>query len=146
MTVQVSTGLRTKLLDTNSLRSLLNLGKILVYSGAPPATADAAPTGTLLLTVTNNSTGTGLTFAASASAGAITKNLGETWSGSCVSTNTAGYYRFVQASDSGALSTTDCRIQGSVGTAGADLNLTTTSLINGTTYNVDNYSVGLPTL
>lgn len=146
MTFQASTGLRTKMLDTSPLRTLLNLGFIKVYTGAPPASADAAPTGTLLLTISNNAGGTGLTFNAAAAAGAISKNSGETWSGNAVASGTAGYYRFVQAGDSGALSTTDCRVQGLCGVAASELNLTTTSLINTTLYSVDAYSIGLPTL
>lgn len=147
MTIQVSTGLRNTMLATSPLRTALNLGFLNIYSGPVPATADAAPTGaTLLLQITNNSTATGLTFAAAASGGAITKNLSETWANNAVATGTAAFFRFVSSTDTGALSTTDCRIQGSVNTSGADLNMTTTSLVSTTNYSISSFSVTLPTL
>jgi len=40
--LKASTGLRTKLLDTGSLKSILDGGVINIYSGPVPATADAA--------------------------------------------------------------------------------------------------------
>ena len=144
MALQVSTGLRTAMLGSNPLTTVLNLGKILIYTGTPPTTADAAPTGTLLCTITNNSTATGITFA-TASAGTIAKNGSETWSGVNSSTGTAGYYRHVSSTDTGALSTTDCRLQGVVSTAGAEMNLSNTALTSGATQTVDYYVVSLPT-
>jgi hypothetical protein len=55
MTLRLSTSLRNQVLSGGSLKDTLNGGKILIYSGAQPATADAAPTGTLLATITANS-------------------------------------------------------------------------------------------
>jgi phage tail sheath gpL-like len=55
MTLRISTALRNHVLSGGSLKDTLNGGKILIYSGAQPATADAAPTGTLLATITANS-------------------------------------------------------------------------------------------
>ncbi len=146
MTIKASTGLRNKLLDTSPLRTLFNLGSIKWYSGTPPDTADMAPTGTLLNTITNNSTGTGITFEAAAASGEIAKKASETWSGVCGSSGTVGYYRLVGSADTGALSTTEPRIQGSVGLAGADLNLPVVAITSTNTYSIDNYAVGLPTL
>ncbi len=55
MTARISTGLRNFLSESGSLKDALHGGKILVYSGSQPTTADAAPTGTLLCTFTDNS-------------------------------------------------------------------------------------------
>jgi len=55
MALRISTALRDFLLQHGSLKNALQNGKILVYSGAQPATADAAPTGTLLCVYTDNS-------------------------------------------------------------------------------------------
>lgn len=54
MTARISTGLRNFLAESGSLKDALQGGKILVYSGSQPTTADAAPTGTLLCTFTDN--------------------------------------------------------------------------------------------
>lgn len=148
MTLKASTALRNKLLDTNPFRTIFNLGFIKIYDGPVPASADAAldAANHLLDTISNNGGGTGLTFASAASGGAITKTLAETWSGVAIASGTATFYRLVTPTDTGALSTTEARLQGSVGTSGADLNMTTVSLNSSTSYAVDAYSVALPTL
>lgn len=55
MTLRLSSGLRNHLLNGGSLKNALSGGKLLIYSGSQPTTADAAPTGTLLCTITDNS-------------------------------------------------------------------------------------------
>lgn len=55
MTLRLSTALRSIVLDGGSVKDALQGGKLLIYSGAQPATADAAPTGTLLATITTSS-------------------------------------------------------------------------------------------
>lgn len=148
MTVKASTGLRNKLLDTSPLRTIFSGGYLLLYAGPVPSSADDAIVGgthTLLCDVRNNNTTTGITFASSASGGSITKNLSETWSRAAANTGTATFYRLVASTDTGASSTTEARLQGSIGTSGADLNLTTTSLNASTVYTIDTFSVSLPT-
>ena len=144
MTIKISTGLRNKLMDTGSLKSVMAGGLIKIYSGAEPADADAAATGTLLCTISLNSTGTGINFDTAAVAGVISKAPAETWSGNNASTGTAGYFRHVAAGDDGTLSTTQARIQGRVSTVGADLNLSSVSLVSGAPQAIDYYSVTLP--
>jgi hypothetical protein len=146
MTMKLSTGLRNKMLDTGSLKSIFAAGFIKIYSGSAPADADAAVTGTLLCTISISSGGTGINFAASAASGVLQKNGSEVWSGVNAATGTAGYFRHVAAGDTGASSTTEARIQGSVATAGGELNLTSVSLTSGATQTIDFYSIALPTL
>jgi hypothetical protein len=148
MALKASTALRNKLLDTNPFKTIFNLGFLKIYDGPVPATADAGLDGAnhLLVTISNNSTGTGLTFAAAAAAGALTKTLAETWSGAAITNGTASFYRLVTPTDTGATSTTEARLQGTIATSGADLNMTTVSLVTSTTYPVDSFSVSLPTL
>lgn len=149
MSVKASTGLRNKLLDTSPLKTIFNLGYLLLYAGPVPDSADDAIVGgthTLLCDVRNNNTTTGITFASTASGGAITKNLSETWSRAAGNTGTATFYRLVTSSDTGAASTSEARVQGTIGTSGADLNLTTTSLVSATIYTIDSFSLSLPTL
>ena len=144
MAIKTSTGLRTGMLGGTGFNEAMTLGSIKIYSGTPPATADAAPTGTLLCTITNNSTATGLTFA-TPSGGTILKASAETWSGNNVASGTAGYYRLVSATDTGALSTTEARVQGTVSTSGGDMNLSDTALVSGAPQRIDFYSFTLPT-
>lgn len=145
MAIKASLGLRNKMLDTNSFDALMNLGFIRIFTGAGPASADDAATGTLLVIISLNSTGTGISFATTASAGTIQKAAAEVWSGVNAATGTAGYYRFVAPGDTGAASSTEARIQGTVGTAGADLNLSSVALISGATQTIDFFSVAFPT-
>ena len=55
MTLRLSTGLRNAVLDNGSIKDALQGGKILIYTGVQPATADTAPSGTLLATITGAS-------------------------------------------------------------------------------------------
>lgn len=141
MSEKMSTGLCNKLLDTNPLKTVFNLGFINVYAGTVPGTADASiGAATLLCTVSNASTMTGLTFASSASGGVLPKNASETWTGVNAAGGDATFYRLVGSADTGASSTTEPRIQGTVGTGGADMNLGTVTLVNGATFTVNYFT------
>lgn len=145
MALKASTGLRNKLLDTNPFKTIFNLGFLDIYAGSVPADADTSIGGaTLLVHICNNNTTTGLTFAAAASGGAITKNLSETWSKAAAGTGTATFWRLVAAGDDGTTSTTQARIQGTVGLAGADLNLASLSFTATTVYTIDSFSISIP--
>ena len=144
MTVRLSTSLRNNLAGTTGFASTFTNGVIEVYSGSQPVSADSAVTGTLLGTVTLNSgaftpgTATnGLTFA-TAAAGAVAKS--GVWSFAGVAVGTAGWFRFKgNASDSGAASTTLPRMDGSVATSGADLNLSNISVAVGAPNTIDTF-------
>ncbi len=153
MTLKLSTGLRNKLLDTGSLKAILengNGGQIRIFSGSVPATADAAETGTLLCVITKNGTASGSagstpTFSAAAVAGALSKDV-DPWNGVNVASGQASYYRHVVTGDTGALSTTEARLQGAVGVVGAELNLSSVNLVSGATQALNSYSIAAPTL
>lgn len=140
-----STGLRTKMLDANPFKMVMALGFLKLYSGTAPADADAATTGTLITTLSVASSGTGISMAASAVAGVLSK-AAETWSGINASSATVTHYRHVAVGDDGTLSTTQARIQGTMATVGADMNLSSVTLTSGATQTLDNYAVALPTL
>ena len=146
MSVKASTGLRNALLVTGPLRSLFSLGFINLYGGTPPANADDAPSGTLLCKISNAGSATGLTFAATASGGELPKTVSEVWNGICSAGGVCTHYRLVSSSDNGAASATDVRVQGTVGSAGADLVITNATLSSGATQTIDYYSVYLPTV
>jgi hypothetical protein len=54
MTLRLSTALRDFINADGSFKGALQGGELKIYSGSQPANADAAPTGTLLCTVTKN--------------------------------------------------------------------------------------------
>lgn len=146
MSLKISTGLRNKMLDTGSLKSIFAASFIKIYSGTPPAAADDAIGGgnTLLCTISINSTGTGVNMATGASAGVLPKNPSDVWSGVNAASGVATFYRHVAAGDTAAASTTEARLQGTIDIAGAEMNLSSTSLTSGATQTIDYYSIALP--
>lgn len=146
MTIKTSTGLRNKMLDTASFKGAMALAFLDLYSGAVPATADAATGAAVkLCRVSLNSTATGLSFDAAAADGVLAK-AAEIWSGVNLATGAASFYRLVLSTDTAGLSTTEPRLQGNVGAVGSDLNLTNVSLTSGLTQTIDYFVVALPTL
>lgn len=111
----------------SSVKEIFNKSKIKIYTGTQPASADDATTGTLLVEVTVNGDGTGLTFD-DASNGIIKKNSTEIWSGTAVATGTAGWFRLQSEADPESLSETAERIDGAIATSGAELNMSNTSI------------------
>jgi len=151
VSLQLSTGLRNALLGVNPFNTIFALGAVTVFStsGSVPASADAALVGGThvpLCVYSNNNTSTGITFAASASGGVITKNLSETWSHAAANSGTAAFWRLTAVGDTGALSTTECRVQGLCALAGAEMNLDSLTFTATTVYTLDNFSISLPTL
>jgi hypothetical protein len=112
-------------------------GHIKIFSGAMPATAETADSGTLLSTLTLSVTAfpasadPGTTGLATATANAITSDT------NAAATGTAGYFR---AYDSAGV----CIVQGTVGTATADMILNTTSIAAGATVAITSWVVTLP--
>lgn len=145
MALKLSTGLRNGMLAGSAFKTLLADGFVKFYTGTPPATADAAVTGTLLCIVSDNSTGTGLDLETAAVSGSITKATAQAWSGVNLATGTASYFRYVENTDDGSSSTTKIRLQGTCGTSGADCNMTSVNLSSGATQTVDAASFTLPT-
>ncbi len=73
MTLRYSTGYRNHVVDGGSYKSAFQNGRIEIYTGSQPATADTAASGTLLCTVTNNN---GAHTAEVRATGTITLNSG----------------------------------------------------------------------
>ncbi len=148
MTVQLSTGLRNKMLDggaSGGIKGALTLGFINIYSGPQPLSADSAATGTLLGTVSVDAGGTGLTFE-SAAAGVLAKKASETWRFIGLANGTAGYARFYPAGGNPAVSSgTEARIDGACGTAGsAEYTLSNISVQVGIPNTVDTWAFTQP--
>ena len=149
MTVRLSTQLRNNLAGTTGFSSTFANGIIEIYSGSQPVTADAAVSGTLLGIVTLNSGAfasgvatNGLTFAAAAN-GAVAKS--GVWSFNGIAVGTAGWFRLKgNATDAGAISTVLPRLDGSIATSGADLNLSNISVAVGAPNTVDTFTFTFP--
>lgn len=99
-----------------------------IRSGSKPATPETTATGTLLATVTisGSFTSTGATLTAADPAAA-----------SVVATGTAGYFRLKTSGGT-------AKVDGTVGTSGADMNLSSTSLVSGGTVDLGVPSITVP--
>lgn len=123
-----STGLRNYMLANGSFKAALAGSVINVYAGTPPATADdALGSAVLLLTYSLNGAGGGLSLDVNAADGSIQKNPSEVWQGTIVASGTPTFFRMQQPSDSGAISITQNRLQGTVGLQESDLVVSSTT-------------------
>lgn len=104
-------------------------GSIMIYSGSPPANADAAPTGTLLATIP---TGAATPWNTNPVGGAA--DLVSNITAAASATGTAGYVRWVKG---------QYVIQGSVGTSGADFILDSVSLTSGVNVTLTEATIAL---
>jgi len=142
MAIKSSTGLRTAMLDTADFVSAIPNRVLLLYTGAIPATADAAQTGAPICIISDNSTGDPLLFE-EAAGGAMVKDSSQVWSGLVAGGGgTVTHWRMVSGTDTGALSTTEPRIQGTAGTDGGnDLIMSSAVLTGGATHTIDSGTV-----
>ena len=136
------------LAEAQSLKDILAHGVMCVYTGSQPASADIAPTGTKLLEVTKASgafvagaIANSLEFDAPI-AGVLGKKDADTWSGVGLESGTAGWFRFY-ANDFDVSSNALC-VDGSVGTSGAQLNLSSTAIVKDATTTIDEFELTVP--
>lgn len=130
--LKISTAVRQQLAVSGSLRDILNNGLIRIYSGPVPASADAAlGSAVLLCEISAGGDGTPLTFEETAPNGTLSKSASEVWTGTTLQTGTPSFFRYVLATDTGGASTTEPRIQGSVGGVGSDMVITSLPMIQG---------------
>lgn len=135
MTIKFSTGLRDGMLNATGLTEALDNGIIHIYSGSQPTSPDDAVQGTLLGKVTVDagawtpgSPTNGLGFDAPVN-GTLSKAAAEAWQFNGITAGNAGWFRFMgNAADSLGSSTVLPRIDGSIATYGADLNLSNVSI------------------
>lgn len=133
-----------------SFKGIFRNGVIRLYTGTQPADADQAETGTLLCEITQGagaftpgSPGNGINFG-QVVAGTIGKATGEVWSGVNVATGTAGWARFYANDRTLGASTTTPRLDCSVATSGAQIGLSSTSLVSGVTTTLDVVGITFP--
>lgn len=114
----------------NADTALVNGGSIKIYTGAQPANANTAASGTLLATLPLNNPAFG-----NAAAGAAALNAAGV-SASAVAGGTAGYARFCKADGSAAW-------DASVGTSGCNINMNSTSVQAGATVQITSYTFSI---
>jgi len=141
--------------EGGSYRGIFRNMTIDIRTGAQPASADDAETGSLLCRLTlasgvfvPGSPDNGLNFGQVANA-ALKKELdagsvAEVWSGVNVASGTAGYFRIYDNAAVQGASTSAIRLDGSCATSGAQMNLTNTALVNGVTTTIDQVALTLP--
>ena len=89
----------------------------------------------------------GLLLDYNATAGLITKDVTQTWSGTAVATGTAGWFRYKgSVVDAGALdsSAVFLRLDGNVATSGANMNMSSTSITSGALQTLSTFSFTVP--
>ena len=150
MTTRHSTGLRNLMLSTAGFTEIFANGIIEIYSGAQPASADNAATGTLLGTVTKaggaftpGTSTNGLTWG-TPSAGVVSKST-DLWQFTGVAAGTAGWFRLKgNALDDNLSSTTLPRLDGSIASSGGDMRVATVSIVTGAPNAVHIFKLTLP--
>lgn len=149
--LRLSTGLRDKLLGTESFRDIFDYGVIYIYSGSQPSRADDAVQGTLLGKVTVDggafsfgSQANGLQFAAP-DGGAIEKVADDAWQFQGLEDGTAGWGRLM-GNDNDDLGSSESlpRLDFSIARTGADLNLSNTNIAVDAVHTIDVFRYSIP--
>lgn len=142
MAVRLSTGLRTFVADSGIATAFDTTGRINIYTGSQPATADTAASGTLLGTLTLASDSAGAAVSGVVTFNTITSDTSADASG------TAGYARFYRTGDTAPGSTgngtTDRRLDCAISTSGSDINFDTVTFVAGGTIAISSLTITQP--
>lgn len=140
MAVRLSTGLRNAAIDGGIGAAFDTTGRINVYTGAQPASADTAASGTLLGTLTMSADAFAAATGGAAAINAVTSDTSADASG------TAGYVRFYRTGDtapgSAGNGTTDRRLDLLIGT---DITIDNAAIVAGGTISMTSYTITQPT-
>lgn len=152
--IRLSNALRTAIMVTGSVKSRLDGGFLFMFAGTQPASAEDAAAGALLAAVSIDAAGaTGLTLVAGDATGQAKKTAAEAWKALGLAAGTARWYRFqrldtnlatTQAAALAAAGGVVERVDGSVGTSGADLIAASVAVALNAPITVDTYVLTLP--
>jgi hypothetical protein len=145
--IRLSTGLKDLLIGLFSQNKSAPFTAffINIYSGTRPDSPDAAHSQTLLATISIDGGATALTFEASPTDGVLEKGAGNWKEDAAIATGTASWFRLYADGDNPAsASSTAKRIDGTVGTTNADLNLSSTAITIGAPITVTAAQFTLP--
>lgn len=139
MALRFSSGLVKKMVDTNPVRTILTGGKILIFAGAQPTSADDAATSTPLLTITP------ITFDADGSGGILKQTAATDWTGTISLDGTAGWFRICESVDAGTgASTSLARMDGVIATSGGQMNLASLTFVAGAPFTITDAQITFP--
>jgi len=130
--------------ESSSLKEIFKNSKLIIYTGAQPTSPDEAPIGTKLVEITTNASGEFDLEFDEASNASIDKKPTDNWSGWAVATGTAGWFRLITNGDSEVYSENDCRIDGAVGTANAELIMADTDISSGSIQTISVFRISIP--
>lgn len=154
MTIRLSTGAVNGVMRTSPLDTLLSGGFLFLFSGTQPSSADLAASGTLLAAISSAGGGvTGLTFTDGDNAGEIKKTVAEAWQGTGLAANTGRWFRYealdtdyaTTAANALLASSTQVRVDGSIGVSGSDLVAASVAVAVGAPITIDTFVLRLPT-
>ena len=124
MSLRHSGGLKNYALTSGMKAAFDTNGRLDIYTGAQPANADAAATGTKLATINLSATA----FKAAASGGIA---LNGALSGTVLASGTAGWFRFYLSTDTAPGSAADADDRRLDGTIGSDMAIDNAALVAG---------------
>lgn len=130
MAIQFDVATRNAMADAITAQ-VSTSARLKIYDGPPPANVAASLSGNNLLVDLPCSA----TFAPSASGGALTLNAITTTN--AAATGTASFFRITTSGGA-------AKVQGTVGTAGNDLNLTSTSIVSGAPVAINSAVLTMP--
>lgn len=147
MTLRLSSKLANSMMDTAPLKTSISAFVIDIYGGTIPAQANDAPGSTRLARISLTGTGSAVSWETSSTEGQLEKNASEVWYGLCTLAGTATWFRICtvaddQSDDDGTLSR--YRIDGTVSTSGADMNLASTTFAVNDPIVLSAFSLTLP--
>lgn len=144
--IKLSTGLRQALALSNGFKEALDGGFVNIYSGAVPASADAAlGSATLLCRLSvGGDDETPLTFETTAPGGVLSKKASENWTGNNVAGGTPTFFRYVLDGDAGDASSTAVRFQGSAGGLGSDMFISSLPLVAEAPQSFSLFQIAIP--
>jgi hypothetical protein len=133
------------LAGAGGVKGALANGFIYIFTGAQPTNADTAAGGVMLGKVTKDGDNvTGINLGTPIN-GIILKDDAEDWRFEGLADGAAGWWRYCEPGDTpAAASSTKNRIDGSIGTAGADANIANTNVVTGAVSTVDEFSITMP--
>ena len=138
MALNHSSALKNFILATGFKTAFDTTGRLLIYSGAAPASADTLPSGTLLATevVPATSFGTAGTPSGGINMAGVPITI------NAAATGTAGYFRLQLSADSGTTGISDRRLQGTctVTGSGGDMTFDNVNLTSGSAVNVTQFT------
>lgn len=142
MSTKLSTGLVEFLAGTDSLRAAFHgVCRVSLYSGAEPAGADLAATG---LVCTILAGGSPLEFDSDVTNGVVSKDTGQTWSGTNAATATVTWFRVELTTDDRTEDPSALRLQGAIGSVVGEMLMTNPNLVSGATKTIENFRMAVP--